>query len=571
MINKIIRIVSLCLMLSMIFTTVAFAAEHNISDGFLPEASDVYAQFEEEYSWDRNKYLDKTVTFDISGTDVEIPRNYFEKEFLDNNIETTRKYLNETGDGSLGSSLARIVDYTAEFLQTVLGEVGTAEVGGSNVVKYNQWLYGNDYAGPWPEWSGAFIAWCADQVGAIEDGTFVKTGDLQEQFNHLTAEKGFSRYNFTQTSLAGGTNYEAVPGDLLFWKDKNGNFTHVGVIVSASGTSFTIVEGDRDNAVRQCDYNYLTQEQCEAEGLESEAYKDAGKMAFKIYEKVPIYDDETHQITGYKKGEQLYQGGLEMDMIRGVVVHVKYERKVLGVGSLGTDENARYIYHYLKDKGVPDTMIAGCLGNWHHESTIDPTSIEGDYLHRDNQPHVMTDFKLAIMEHPEAQMNLLHSSYHFKVNWPAYVGRDGKSYPGIGLGGFTGPAATDLMDLAQALGANWWDLNVQLEYCFTNDIPCRDGRKHDGYRTYFFTSSNYKNKYARYTPAQAAYYFLHEWEGINYSAFGKCAVGDRQKWANYYYNNMFPIWANETYSLTGDSGKTQETKAEETTTQEAGN
>ena len=553
-------------MLSSVFSTVAFAAEHNILDGFLPEASDIYAQFEKEYSWDRNKYLDKTVTFDISGTDVEIPRNYFEKEFLDNNIETTKKYLKETGDGTGGSSLSKTIDYTAEFIQTVLGEVGTAEVGSTNIVKYNEWLYGADFAGPWPEWSGTFVAWCADQVGAIEDGTFVKTGDLQEQFNHLTSEKGFNKYNFTQTSLAGGSSYEAVPGDLLFWKDKNGNFTHVGIIVSASGTSFTIVEGDKDDAVRQCDYNYLTQEQCDAEGLDSEAYEDAGKMAFKIYEKVPIYDDETHHITGYKKGEQLYQGGLEMDMVRGVVVHVQYQRTVAGVGSLGTEENARYIYHFLKERGVPDPMIAGCLGNWSHESGIDTTRLEDDYgLLKGEYRHTMTPEKLEVMDNPGPYMARLQTAYKNTIikkrgrtttlyactNWSAYVGRDGKMYPGIGLGGFTGPAATDLMDLAKALGANWWDLNVQLEYCFTNDIPCRDGKKHKGFRTDFFTSEANKNRYARYSAAQAAYYFLHEWEGIGYEAFGQCDVPDRQKWANHYYNNMFPQWANETYSLTG--------------------
>lgn len=44
--------------------------------------------------------------------------------------------------------------------------------------------------------------------------------------------------------------------------------------------------------------------------------------------------------------------------------------------SAQTEENAKTIYSVLSAWGMSDENIAGILGNWSHESGIDPTSVE---------------------------------------------------------------------------------------------------------------------------------------------------------------------------------------------------
>lgn len=196
-------------------------------------------------------------------------------------------------------------------------------------------------------------------------------------------------------------------------------------------------------------------------------------------------------------------------------------------GNSGSAEaNAKRVYRALKAYGIPDVNIAGVLGNWTHESGIDPTGVEGIY----SEKYTMGPKKSAAMANPQSYtLNTLFPKYAGKsINKKAYIGEDGLYYPGIGLGGFTGPAATKLMRFAKQKGMNWYDLDPQIQY---SAVPTSQG----GYRNFM---SNWKSPES--SPAMAARVFLQKWEGIN-PDIGWIKLGGRQKVAKEYFDK-FKSW-----------------------------
>lgn len=197
-------------------------------------------------------------------------------------------------------------------------------------------------------------------------------------------------------------------------------------------------------------------------------------------------------------------------------------------GPTGTTlDNAKYVYRWMKQLGVPDINIAGMLGNWTKESGIDPTGVEGIY----SEPFQVGPKKQAAMADPQSYVfNSLKPRTRIKVNWNAYKGRDGVYYPGIGLGGFTGPATTDVLDIAKKNGTNWYDLETQLHYV-TDPGGYRGGSTWvEKWKKQNFSSA-----------AQSADWFTKNWEGITPSAAVKS--GERRSIAQDYMN-QFASWGN---------------------------
>lgn len=210
----------------------------------------------------------------------------------------------------------------------------------------------------------------------------------------------------------------------------------------------------------------------------------------------------------------------------------------LSSGNSGSaDANAKRVYTFLKGYGIPDVNIAGVLGNWKKESGVDPTAVESIY----NEPYTMGSRKTAAMANPGAFTQNLFAQYArqgLNINRSAYKGEDGIYYPGIGLGGFTGPAATKLIRFAKAHGKNWYDLEPQLKFA---TVPVSEG----GYRNFM---SGWKTSEA--SPAQAARRFLKDWEGINPN-IGWVKLGERQQNAQYYFNKMKEWGADQSNGVGG--------------------
>lgn len=173
----------------------------------------------------------------------------------------------------------------------------------------------------------------------------------------------------------------------------------------------------------------------------------------------------------------------------------------------------------FKELGYDNEHIAGILGNWFAESGCDPTSIETIY---DEKYQIGPKKRAAMSNWQDFTLNTVFPSYSISINHDAYKGSDGKYYPGIGLGGFTGPNTTDLLSFAQNHNKQWYDFDLQLMFTIT---PYSQG----GYSV-SINDVYGRNSYGN--PEDAATAFLHNWEG------NTIAESERRQAAADYYTEL---------------------------------
>lgn len=168
------------------------------------------------------------------------------------------------------------------------------------------------------------------------------------------------------------------------------------------------------------------------------------------------------------------------------------------------EENAKKVYSVMATIGIPDMNIAGILGNWETESGIDPTILEGIY----SEPYYIGKKKIAAMADPAGQAEKCFAAYDkmgLKINKKAYYRSNGELWPGIGIGGFTGPAIDPLMTWAGNLDKPWYSLEVQISYAvngFARGAWLKQWTKEEE------------------SPSASARAFLNHWEGC-YAGYGK--------------------------------------------------
>lgn len=190
-------------------------------------------------------------------------------------------------------------------------------------------------------------------------------------------------------------------------------------------------------------------------------------------------------------------------------------------GNGGSAEaNAKLVYKSLSKFGLSKTQIAGVLGNWTVESGIDPTTIEGYYKDKYTMSSKKMSMNSDLSSYTLNTLFPLYARSGVSINKKAYKGSDGKYYPGLGLGQFTGPAGQSLISWAKKMGLNWYDLDAQIDYM----------TKPGGYR--YDWLNKWKNS-SESSPESAAETFLRKWEGIMNGTLGK-----RQKSARSYYDQM---------------------------------
>ena len=192
------------------------------------------------------------------------------------------------------------------------------------------------------------------------------------------------------------------------------------------------------------------------------------------------------------------------------------------------EDNAKYIYKFLKAINVPNTHIAAVLSNWTAESGIDPTGVETIY----SPKYKMSQEKLNAMSDPNAfSLNVMFPRYArsgIKLHKSAYKGDDGKYYPGVGLGGFTGPAVSGLLRKSQEIGKPWYDLETQLRY-FSDPSGSVYTRGKYGGRDWInkvFIPKKFSS------PAEGAKWFEKNWEGTTFKQ------AEHMRTAQEWYNKM---------------------------------
>lgn len=198
--------------------------------------------------------------------------------------------------------------------------------------------------------------------------------------------------------------------------------------------------------------------------------------------------------------------------------------------------NAQSIYSILHVYGMSDEQIAGVLGNFSTESGIDPTTIEGIY----DENYTVTGPK-----HQEAMADLdayvrgpLSDKYAGfdgsggpVKNPGGYTADDGKMYPGLGMGQYTGGGAKTFLEFADSVSQKWYTIEFQMAYTLAKGAPA--------------SGAGFWERYKSQTgdAAAMARYFSQYWEGNTSNGWE-----ERQASATSWYGQLQDWSANDAYA-----------------------
>lgn len=156
-----------------------------------------------------------------------------------------------------------------------------------------------------------------------------------------------------------------------------------------------------------------------------------------------------------------------------------------GVPNGDMEEYAAKAWAVGKAIGMTDEQCAGMLGNMQTESQMDPTTIESIYdepfnIDAPKKSAAMSDLcafttttmrqayinsGFAVRAHTSAAgCYMAPGGSGTGLHSPTYEGLDGHFFPGIGLFGFTGVEASNLVAYATAANRDWWDFDVQMAF-----------------------------------------------------------------------------------------------------------
>lgn len=134
------------------------------------------------------------------------------------------------------------------------------------------------------------------------------------------------------------------------------------------------------------------------------------------------------------------------------------------------EDQAKLIYSMFRSYGFNNVSIAGILGNMDREGSLDPFAIEG-ILSDSEWGRIGPRKAAAIVSLPAYTENVLFENY--RNNGRSYsrdgyrvITSDGDElfYCGLGLVQWTGPNAYALLNAANTLGTDWYDMNFQMAY-----------------------------------------------------------------------------------------------------------
>jgi len=122
------------------------------------------------------------------------------------------------------------------FVKIAEGELGMEAPKGDD--KYIEWYGGFNNDVPW---CAIFVSWCAHMAGLPENSVP----------KHASCTLGREKFR-ALGRFHSGDGYIPAPGDLVYFDwDKSGDCDHVGIVKSANAMSFTTIEGNSADGVRQ--------------------------------------------------------------------------------------------------------------------------------------------------------------------------------------------------------------------------------------------------------------------------------------------------------------------------------
>lgn len=213
---------------------------------------------------------------------------------------------------------------------------------------------------------------------------------------------------------------------------------------------------------------------------------------------------------------------------------IKYSVGSSGVASSAggsTELNAKKIFWFYDALGVPKINISGILGNYYVENYIDPTTVETIY---DEPFNIGPKKQAAQSDWNSFTVNTVFTYYannNVSLDKNGYMATDGKYYPGIAANSATGDLARRLIDYANKIDMNWFNLELQLMF----NLQYEGSKNISQYR---FMTENWN--VAESSPSAAAITFAQNYEhsGISPTASGILNSKKREDSAADWYSKM---------------------------------
>ena len=140
------------------------------------------------------------------------------------------------------------VNGAAAIMATASSQVGYME-GAGEYTKYGAYF---NYQGPW---CGAFVSWCARTTG-------IPQSVIPTNLSSTAMRDHFKAQGLYHLSVSYGGTYIPKKGDLVFFTSTNSyqrsqnNITHIGLVLEATSSYVTCIEGNCPDRVRQIDRKY---------------------------------------------------------------------------------------------------------------------------------------------------------------------------------------------------------------------------------------------------------------------------------------------------------------------------
>lgn len=213
-------------------------------------------------NWDTDLLTAQEWTVSTKGESYSITReSFYVEDYYKDILTTTKEYLGLTEAFGGGSQIVAVA-------KGELGQPGTVETGGNNLVKYtngswSRWPYGA------AQWCAIFVLWCADQCGYLDSGLFpsnVASAANTGWFLRWFIDQGYEYYDMAASQPYSSTGYVPSPGDIMFYKQRSLGWSsyyngpaiaHVAIVteVNLDEGYIVTVEGNRSNMVREV-YHY---------------------------------------------------------------------------------------------------------------------------------------------------------------------------------------------------------------------------------------------------------------------------------------------------------------------------
>lgn len=117
---------------------------------------------------------------------------------------------------------------------------------GSNHCKYTEWYGAGDVA-----WCVIFIVYCANECGYLDSGLFPRLAWCDGIFDFFVNQQGFGYCSLAECTQIGGSEYTAVPGDIVLYQCSDGTCTygHIGLVTAAGDGFVDITQGNTADRV----------------------------------------------------------------------------------------------------------------------------------------------------------------------------------------------------------------------------------------------------------------------------------------------------------------------------------